>query len=86
MEGSLLAGVITDGDIRRLIERTTELKGITARDIMNANPKTIEADQLAVNAVEVMRTQKISQMIVVENEQYIGMVHLHDLNKEGLIA
>ncbi len=86
MDGSLLAGVITDGDIRRLIERTTELKGITARDIMNANPKTIEADQLAVNAVEVMRTQKISQMIVVENEQYIGMVHLHDLNKEGLIA
>lgn len=86
MDGNLLAGVITDGDIRRLIERTTDLKGITARDIMNPNPKTIEADQLAVNAVEVMRNRKISQMIVVENQQYIGMVHLHDLNKEGLIA
>lgn len=86
MDKDNIVGMITDGDIRRLIEKTTDLKGITAKDIMNDAPQTIEADQLAVNAVEVMRTRKISQIIVVENNDYIGIVHIHDLNKEGLMA
>lgn len=86
LENNLIKGMITDGDIRRLIEKTTDLKGIVASDIMNANPKTIEADQLAVNAIEIMRNNKISQMIVTDKAQYIGIVHIHDLNKEGLIA
>ncbi len=86
IENGRILGMITDGDIRRLIEKTTDLKGIVASDIMNGNPKTIEADSLAVNAIETMRENKISQMIVTENQQYIGLVHIHDLNKEGLIA
>ncbi len=86
MKDNHISGMITDGDIRRLVEKTTDLKGITAKDIMNADPKTIEADNLAVNAVEIMRAHKISQMIVTEKEVYIGLVHIHDLNKEGLIA
>lgn len=86
LENGVIKGMITDGDIRRLIEKTTDLKGIVASDIMNSQPKTIEADQLAVNAVELMRANKISQMIVTDQTKYIGMVHIHDLNKEGLIA
>lgn len=86
LNNGALTGIITDGDIRRLIEKTTDLKGITAADIMNANPKTIEGENLAVNAVEMMRNNKISQVIVTEKGNYTGMVHIHDLNKEGLIA
>lgn len=86
LDNGEIKGMITDGDIRRLIEKTTDLKGIVAEDIMNANPKTIEADQLAVNAIETMRENKISQMIVTDKAHYIGIVHIHDLNKEGLIA
>ncbi|MDI1233514.1 MAG: KpsF/GutQ family sugar-phosphate isomerase [bacterium] len=81
-----IKGMITDGDIRRLIEKTTDLKGIVAGDIMNPDPKTIDADQLAVNAIEIMRENKISQMIVTDRSEYIGIVHIHDLNKEGLMA
>ncbi|MES2618175.1 MAG: KpsF/GutQ family sugar-phosphate isomerase [Bacteroidota bacterium] len=86
MRNNEVAGVITDGDIRRLIEKTTDLKGITAADIMNPKPRFISAESLAVNAVEMMRDNKISQLLVLENNQYIGIVHIHDLNKEGLIA
>jgi len=86
LDNGIIKGMITDGDIRRLIEKTTDLKGIVASDIMNASPKTIEADELAVNAIEIMRDNKISQMIVTDYSKYIGMVHIHDLNKEGLIA
>ncbi len=86
IDNGVIKGMITDGDIRRLIEKTTDLKGIVAADIMNGSPKTIEADELAMNAIEIMRDIKISQMIVTDHSKYIGMVHIHDLNKEGLIA
>ncbi len=80
-----LAGIITDGDIRRMIEHSSDLSGITAADIMNAHPKTIEASELAANAAILMRELKISQLAVMEDNQYIGMIHIHDLNKEGLL-
>jgi len=85
MDGDQLAGIITDGDVRRMIEKTTDLKGIIAADIMNAGGKTIEGSELAANAALYMRDLKISQLIVTENGQYIGMVHLHDLNREGIL-
>ena len=78
-------GIITDGDIRRMIEQTRNLEGINASDIMNTNAKTIDANELAANAVSFMRELKVSQLIVMETDEYIGMVHIHDLNKEGLI-
>lgn len=80
-----IAGVITDGDIRRMIEKTNDLSGITASDIMNTNAKSIDAYEMAVNAANVMRDLKISQLIVTENGNYAGMIHIHDLNKEGLL-
>ncbi len=78
-------GIITDGDIRRIIEKTLNLEGITAEKIYSSNAKTIQADSLAIEAVELMRSHKISQLIVLEGKEYIGIIHLHDLNKEGLV-
>lgn len=80
-----IAGIITDGDIRRMLEKQADLSVIQATDIMNPNPKSIDSDALAVNALELMRKNNISQLVVVSNGQYAGIIHLHDLLKEGLI-
>jgi arabinose-5-phosphate isomerase len=58
---------------------------LLAKDIMTLHPKTIETNELAVNALEIMRSNSISQLIVTKNKQYLGMIHLHDLIREGLV-
>ena len=78
-------GIITDGDLRRMLEKTTSFDALSAKDIMSANPKTIVASALAVNALEEMRESNISQLVVEDNGVYAGVIHLHDLIKEGLI-
>lgn len=80
-----ICGIITDGDIRRMLENHSQLNGITAADIMNPHPKTIASDELAVNAMDKMKTHQISQLIVTQQDTYFGMVHLHDLMQEGLL-
>jgi len=80
-----LLGIITDGDLRRMLEKTVEIDTVKANDIMTENPKTIGSDELAAEALEVLRKNEISQLIVTENKKYLGIVHLHDLIKEGLI-
>jgi arabinose-5-phosphate isomerase len=80
-----IKGIITDGDIRRMLEKQTNLASIQASDIMNPNPKTIEMDALAVNALELMRRNNISQLVAVSNGKYAGILHIHDLLKEGII-
>ena len=85
MNNEKIEGIITDGDIRRLIERTTNLEGVKAKDIINSKPKTINSESLAVEAAEVMRENKISQLIVMNNDEYVGLIHIHDLNKEGIV-
>ncbi|MDP2176595.1 MAG: KpsF/GutQ family sugar-phosphate isomerase [Bacteroidota bacterium] len=80
-----LIGIITDGDIRRIIEITSDLNGISAKDIMTSNPLSIDYNELAVNAAFQMRNKKITQIIVTKESNYFGMVHLHDLNKEGIL-
>lgn len=80
-----IAGIITDGDLRRMLERTENFDKLKAMDIMSRNPKTIEADALAIDALELMRKNNISQLIVTQAGRYVGMLHLHDLVKEGLI-
>jgi arabinose-5-phosphate isomerase len=84
-EGEKLAGIITDGDIRRMLERDGDLKKIRASDIMSRQPKTIEAGELAVTALDKMRKAEIMQLVVVDKDTYLGIIHLHDLVKEGLI-
>jgi arabinose-5-phosphate isomerase len=80
-----LAGVITDGDLRRMLEKTDSLENIQAGHIMTEKPKTIELNEMAVNALDMMRTNNITQLIVVDNNKYAGVIHLHDLIREGII-
>ena len=80
-----LLGIITDGDLRRMLEKNTAIDKIKANDIMTANPKTIGPDELAVDALDLLRINGISQLAVVEAGKYLGIVHLHDLIREGLI-
>jgi len=80
-----LVGIITDGDLRRMLEKSDTIERITARDIMSHNPKTIRPSEMAVNALDVMRQNSITQLVVAEDGDYLGILHLHDLVKEGLI-
>lgn len=80
-----ILGVITDGDLRRMLEKNISLGKISAKDIMSANPKTISADELAVDALDLMRKNNITQLLVIEKEKYAGVIHLHDLVREGII-
>ncbi|WP_298880711.1 KpsF/GutQ family sugar-phosphate isomerase [uncultured Polaribacter sp.] len=80
-----LVGIITDGDIRRMLSKTTEINQILAKDIMGKNPKTISTEAMAIDALNTMENNSISQMLVVDNNnKYVGVVHLHDLIKEGI--
>ena len=80
-----LAGIITDGDLRRMLEKNVLLEKIIAKDIMSANPKTISQNELAVDALDLMRKNNISQLLVVDDKKYAGIIHLHDLVREGII-
>jgi len=80
-----ILGVITDGDLRRMLEKNTSLEGILARDIMTLNPKTILPGALAVEALDVLRKFDITQLVVANQKQYLGVLHLHDLIREGLL-
>jgi arabinose-5-phosphate isomerase len=82
---NLLIGVITDGDLRRMLEKNSDVQSTLAKDIMSKGPKTIDADALAVDALDKMRKQNITQLIVTENGSYAGVIHLHDLIREGII-
>lgn len=84
-ESGKLLGIITDGDLRRMLEKNNDIENICAGDIMTLNPKTIEADELAVSALDLMRKNSITQLVVVNGPQYMGIIHIHDLLKEGLI-
>ena len=86
VENNELIGIITDGDIRRLLQKTDEIAGITAREVMSSQPKTITNEALAVDALHKMQKYNISQLIVLDYlGNYAGMIHLHDLLKEGII-
>lgn len=80
-----ISGIITDGDLRRMLEKDLFTPEVRAKDIMTLHPKTIESSQLAVDALDVMRKKNITQLIVIENNGYAGIVHLHDIIREGII-
>ena len=85
IENGSLLGVITDGDLRRMLEKSIQIDSLKALDIMSLNPKRIEGAELAVEAVRMMETYEITQLIVTEGGKYIGFIHMHDLLKEGLL-
>lgn len=85
LDDERIVGVITDGDIRRMLSRYEEIKGLKARDIMSTSPKTIDAGVLAVDALDFMQNHKITQLLVTRQGQYVGVIHLHNLIQEGII-
>jgi arabinose-5-phosphate isomerase len=84
-ENNELTGVITDGDLRRMLEKGVDLEKTNAKDIMSPSPKTIAQDALAVQALDTMRKNNITQLLVADEKNYVGVIHLHDLIREGLI-
>jgi arabinose-5-phosphate isomerase len=80
-----LLGIITDGDLRRMLQKQSDLSKITAADIMSGNPKTIERSELAVAALAKMQENSISQLVAMDGQRVVGFVHLHDLLREGIV-
>lgn len=80
-----LVGIITDGDLRRMLQNNESFHLLTARDIMTKTPKITHPDTMAVEALQLMREHNITQLLVTENDKYVGMVHLHDILHEGII-
>lgn len=79
-------GVITDGDLRRMLAKTNDLGAVLAKDIFSENPKTITPESLALDALELMRSNNISGLLVTDSHQnYLGILHIHQLVKEGII-
>ena len=78
-------GIVTDGDVRRMFEKYDNFINLKAKDIMSINPKMIQKNLLAVEALEIMKAFNITQIVVMNNKEYAGILHLHDLIKEGII-
>ncbi len=85
LEEGKIVGIITDGDIRRMLKNHSEIKGLKVKDIMSKNPKTIEESNLAVEALDILEKNKISQLLAVNKGKYTGVVHLHNLIREGIL-
>lgn len=85
IENNQLIGVITDGDIRRMLEKHTDISMLRANDIMTHHPKTVDINTLAIKALDIMRTNNITQLIVMDKDSYKGVIHLHDIINEGII-
>lgn len=85
LDGDVLVGVITDGDLRRMLESQDSIDSLVASDVMNKTPKKIEASALAIDALQLIEKHSITQLVVTDADKYAGFVHLHDLLKEGII-
>ena len=85
VENDKVIGIITDGDLRRMLEKNTDFSNLTAKDIMSTNPIQVDSDMMAVNALDIMQKHDITQILVSENDKYKGVIHFHDLLKEGII-
>ena len=85
LKNEKLEGIITDGDLRRMLEKGTAFSNLSAKDIMSSNPKTIAVNGLAYDALQIMENNNISQIIVMDKNVYVGIVHIHELLKEGIL-
>lgn len=85
IEDNKVVGLITDGDIRRMLNKTETITGLTAKDIMTVNPKTIKSTDMVVDALNIMEDFSITQLVVIDNGEYKGVIHLHDILKEGIV-
>jgi arabinose-5-phosphate isomerase len=85
VENEKVIGIITDGDIRRMLNERDSFTDLTAKDIMTKNPKMIQSTTMVVDALNILEDFSITQLIVVDNNEYKGVLHLHDILKEGII-
>ncbi len=85
IENDKVVGIITDGDIRRMLNKTETITGLTAKDIMTVNPKTIKTSDMVADALNILEDFSITQLVVVDNDEYKGVIHLHDILKEGIV-
>ena len=85
IENEKVIGIITDGDIRRMLNKTDNISGLTAQEIMTKNPKTIKSTDMVSDALNILEYFSITQLVVVDNGEYKGVIHLHDILKEGII-
>ncbi len=85
IENEKILGIITDGDIRRMLNRTDDFIALQAKDIMSVNPKTVQSNTMAIEALEILEQYAITQLVVADNGKYLGIIHLHDLLKEGIV-
>ena len=80
-----IKGMITDGDLRRMLQQQEDYSLLMAKDIMNPKPKIISHDTLLVDALNMMRNNNITQVLVTQGDDYVGIIHLHDILKEGIL-
>lgn len=85
IENDKVIGIITDGDIRRMLNKTETITGLTAKDIMTVHPKTIKSTDMVVDALNILEDFSITQLVVVDDNEYKGVIHLHDILKEGIV-
>ena len=85
VDNDILSGIITDGDLRRMLGEGKDFTDLKAKNIMNISPKTIAVDSLAFDALELMEQHNISQLVVVDGNNYVGIVHIHEIIKEGVV-
>lgn len=85
VEDEKVIGIITDGDIRRMLNKTETIAGLTAKEIMTVNPKTIKSTDLVSDALNILEDFSITQLVVVDGNEYKGVLHLHDILKEGIV-
>lgn len=85
VENDKVIGIITDGDIRRMLNKTENISGLVAKDIMTVNPKTIKSTDMVSDALNILEDFSITQLVVVDNGEYKGVIHLHDILKEGIV-
>lgn len=85
VENNKVIGIITDGDIRRMLNKTETISGLTAKDIMTVNPKRIKSTNLVSDALNILEDFSITQLVVIDQDEYKGVIHLHDILKEGIV-
>jgi KpsF/GutQ family protein len=85
MENNKVVGIVTDGDIRRMLSKYDNISGLTAKDIMTSNPKSVDVETLAINALKLLQEKSISQLLAFDGDTYAGVVHIHNLINEGIL-
>ncbi len=85
IEKGMIQGIITDGDLRRMLQELGDIKNVKAKDVMSTHPLQIEEEMLVIDALDLMRKNNITQLIVVKNQVYKGIIHLHDILREGIL-